>query len=83
MEQLPVHVVATIAVCSSLGIVGFVVGGYVIYLGYFRTQIDDLGVEMVQINSIDILGIINDLLLEDPQFLLMLVGILLLLWDKS
>ena len=83
MEQLPVHVIATIVVCSSLGIIGVVAGGYVLYLGYLLPERNDLGIEMVQMNNIDIIGIINDLPLEDPQFLLLFVAILLLLWDKS
>ena len=87
MEQLPTHVIVTIVVCSSLGIIGLVAGGYGLYIAYFYTPTEDLGMEMVQMNaqmsSIDILEMINDLPLEDPQFLLLLVAIFLLLWDKS
>lgn len=83
MEHLPTHVIATIVVCSSLGIIGLVAGGYGLYIAYFYTPTEELGMEMVQMNNIDILGMINDLPLEDPQFLLLLVAIFLLLWDKS
>lgn len=83
MENLSGYVIGTIVLCSSLGIVGLIAGGYGLYVLYLYTPGDDLGVEMVQMNSIDILGIINDLPLEDPQFLLLLVAILFLLWDKS